>query len=132
VGHPRGQKRPLAPLRVYGPSRPAVVPAGDATFHRQTTIHPELPAPGTADLVQNILASYVYHLNVMPLDARMPAAGALVRAIDIGDPARTEGITGAPGRDGLRRALTHSPGRRKPRFAVTGSAEYQPNFFALK
>jgi ribonuclease BN (tRNA processing enzyme) len=87
---------PLAPVRVYGPSRPGVVPAGDAAFHRETTIHPELPAPGTADLVENILAAYAYHLNVMPLDARMPDAGALVRAIDIGIPARTEGITGVP------------------------------------
>ena len=91
-----GDNGPLAPVRVYGPSRPDAVPAGDATFHRQTTIHPELPAPGTADLVQNILVGYAYHLNVMPLDARMPDAGALVRAIDIPIPARTEGIPQVP------------------------------------
>ncbi len=91
-----GDNGPLAPVRVYGPSRPDAVPAGDATFHRQTTIHPELPAPGTADLVQNILAGYAYHLNVMPLDARMPDAAALVRAIDIPIPARTEGIPQVP------------------------------------
>ncbi len=36
---------PLAPIRVYGPSRPKTLPAGDAMFHRQTTIHPERPAP---------------------------------------------------------------------------------------
>ena len=32
--------RPLAPIRVYGPSRPKTLPEGDAIFHRQTTIHP--------------------------------------------------------------------------------------------
>ena len=74
---------PLPPVRVYGPSRPAAVPEGDATFHRETTIHPELPAPGTRDLVESILAAYAYHLNVMPLDARMPDAGGLVRAFDV-------------------------------------------------
>ena len=87
---------PLAPVRVYGPSRPGMVPAGDAIFHRVTTIHPELPAPGTADLVQHILAGYAYHLNVMPLDARMPDAGELVRGIDVAVPARTDGSTQAP------------------------------------
>ena len=87
---------PVAPIRVYGPSRPETLPAGDTAFHRQTTIHPELPAPGTTDLVENILAGYAYHLNVMPLDARMPDAGALVRGIDIPVPARTEGIGQVP------------------------------------
>jgi ribonuclease BN (tRNA processing enzyme) len=77
----------LAPIRVYGPSQPKTLPTGDAIFHRQTTIHPELPAPGTADLIQHILAGYAYHLNVMPLDASMPDAGALVRATDIAVPA---------------------------------------------
>jgi ribonuclease BN (tRNA processing enzyme) len=79
---------PLAPVRVYGPSRPGALPAGDAVFHRQTTICPEQPAPGTADLVAHILAGYAYHLNVMPLDSHMPDAGALVRATDIAVPAR--------------------------------------------
>jgi ribonuclease BN (tRNA processing enzyme) len=91
-----GDNGPLAPIRVYGPSRPEALPAGDATFHRETTIHPELPAPGTADLVENILASYAYHLNVMPLDSHMPDAGALVRGTDIHVPARTEGIPQVP------------------------------------
>ena len=72
------------------------MPTGDATFHRETTINPELPAPGTTELVEHILAGYAYHLNVMPLDARMPDAGALVRAIDIAAPARTQGATQAP------------------------------------
>ena len=67
-----------------------------ATFRRETTIHPELPDPGTADLVEHILAGYAYHLNVMPLDARMPDAGALVRGIDIGLPAGTEGRAQVP------------------------------------
>jgi Metallo-beta-lactamase superfamily len=61
-----GDNGPLAPIRVYGPSRPSALPAGDAVFHRQTTICPELPAPGTADLIAHILAGYAYHLNVMP------------------------------------------------------------------
>jgi ribonuclease BN (tRNA processing enzyme) len=74
---------PLPPIRVYGPPRPRKLPDGDAAFHRETTIHPERPAPGTADLVDSLLAGYAYHLNVMPLDARMPDAGALVRAVDI-------------------------------------------------
>ena len=84
-----GPDGPLAPVQVYGPGRPAGLPAGDADFHRQTTICPELPGPGTTDLVGHILAGYAYHLNVMPADARMPDAGALVRATDIAAPAWT-------------------------------------------
>jgi ribonuclease BN (tRNA processing enzyme) len=91
-----GDNGPLAPIRVYGAARPEALPAGDGDFCRETTIHPELPAPGTTDLVDDILAGYAYHLNVMPLDARMPDAGALVRAIDIRVPARTDGITQVP------------------------------------
>jgi ribonuclease BN (tRNA processing enzyme) len=91
-----GANRPLAPIRVYGPPRPEALPTGDVTFHRTTTIHPERPAPGTTDLVENILAGYAYHLNVMPLDAHMPDAGALVRAADIPVPAWTERITQVP------------------------------------
>jgi ribonuclease BN (tRNA processing enzyme) len=87
---------PLAPIRVYGPSRPKALPAGDAPFHRQTTIHPERPAPGTADLIEHILAGYAYHLNVMPLDARMPDAGALVRATDIAVPVPADDIPHVP------------------------------------
>ena len=87
---------PLAPIRVYGPPRPDMVPAGDAVFQRETLIRPELPAPGTTDLVASILAGYAYHLNVMPLDACMPDAGALVRAIDIAVPARAEGMPQVP------------------------------------
>ena len=81
-----GAAGPLPPVHVYGPPRPQMLPAGDATFHRQTTIHPQRPAPGTADLVASILAGYAYHLNVMPLDAQMPDAGSLVRATDIALP----------------------------------------------
>ena len=87
-GGRRDARGPLAPVRVYGPPSPGTMPAGDADFHRVTTIHPERPVPGTADLVQAILAGYAYHLNVMPLDAAMPDAGELVRGIDIGRPAR--------------------------------------------
>ena len=90
-----GDNGPLAPIRVYGPSRPAAVPAGDTLFHRETTINPERPVPGAADLVDAILAGYAYHLNVMPLDARMPDAGALVRGIDISVPARAGGLAQA-------------------------------------
>jgi ribonuclease BN (tRNA processing enzyme) len=81
-----GPDGPLPPVQVYGPGRLAQLPAGDAAFHRQTTIHPELPAPGTTDLVGHILAGYAYHLNVMPLDAVMPDPGQLVRATDITAP----------------------------------------------
>jgi ribonuclease BN (tRNA processing enzyme) len=117
-----GDQGPLAPVRVYGPSRPETLPEGDASFHRETTIHPELPTPGAADLVEAILAGYAYHLNVMPLDARMPDAGALVRGIDIVIPARAEGIAQAPAvvaDDGVVRvtavAVTH--GRAVPALA---------------
>jgi ribonuclease BN (tRNA processing enzyme) len=78
---------PLAPIRVYGPGAPHVAPPGDATFHRETTIHPERPFPGVTDLVDNLLAGYAYHLNVMPLDCDMPDPGSLVRAVDIPVPA---------------------------------------------
>ena len=81
--YPWGVRGSVPPLRVYGPSRPAELPEGDAVFHRVTTIDPELPAPGTADLVEHILAAFAYHLNVMPLDARMPDAGSLVRGFDL-------------------------------------------------
>jgi ribonuclease BN (tRNA processing enzyme) len=91
-----GAHGPLAPIRVYGPPRPEALPTGDVTFHRTTTIHPELPAPGTTDLVANILAGYAYHLNVMPLDAHMPDAAALVRATDVPVPAWTEGTAQVP------------------------------------
>jgi ribonuclease BN (tRNA processing enzyme) len=78
-----GEHGPLPPVRVYGPSRPESLPAGDGAFSRQTTIRPDLPAPGTADLVTSILAAYAYHLNIMPLDARMPDPAELVRGFDI-------------------------------------------------
>jgi hypothetical protein len=97
--------RPVPPVHDYGPGRPAQVPAGDADFHRRTTIHPELPAPGTTDLVGRILAGYAYHLNVMPLDAVMPDPGQLVRATD---------IVVRPGRPA-------SP-RCRPRFSMTAAS----------
>jgi ribonuclease BN (tRNA processing enzyme) len=81
---------------VYGPSSPEPAPAGDAAFHRHTTIHPERPFPGATDLVENILAGYAYHLNVMPLDWHMPDPGVLVRAIDISVPAPLAGGSGPP------------------------------------
>ena len=87
---------PVPPVHVHGPGRPARLPAGDADFHRQTTIHPELPAPGTTDLVGSILGGYAYHLNVMPLDAAMPDPGRLVRATDVAVPARAPGRPAAP------------------------------------
>ena len=91
-----GSDGPLPPIRVYGPRRPDALPDGDAAFQRETTIHPERPAPGTADLVGSLLAAYAYHLNVMPLDARMPDPAALARAVDIPVPARTAGHPAAP------------------------------------
>ncbi len=81
-----GPDGPLPPVQVYGPGRPAKLPAGDAAFGRVTTIHPELPDPGITDLVAHIMAGYAYHLNVMPLDAAMPDPGQLVRATDITAP----------------------------------------------
>jgi ribonuclease BN (tRNA processing enzyme) len=78
-----GPDGPLDPVRVFGPSRPEALPAGDPQFSRVSVIYPDRPAPGTADLVDCILAGYAYHLNVMPLDARMPDPAALVRGIDV-------------------------------------------------
>jgi ribonuclease BN (tRNA processing enzyme) len=74
---------PLNPIEVFGPSRPRALPNGDGAFRRQTTIAPDLPAPGIVDLVEHILSGYAYHLNIMPLDALMPDAGALVRAVEV-------------------------------------------------
>lgn len=91
-----GDDGPLPPIRVHGPSRPASLPEGGAGFHRETTIHPELPAPGSADLVTAILAAFAYHLNVMPLDASMPDAGALVRAFDLAVAERIDGVPQIP------------------------------------
>ena len=87
---------PLPPICVYGPGTPQVVPAGEAPFLRETTIHPERPFPGVMDLVDNILAGYAYHLNVMPLDSQMPDPGSLVRAVDITVPAPAHGIPREP------------------------------------
>jgi len=113
---------PLASIHVFGPSRPRTLPEGDAVFHRQTTIHPETPVPGTADLIEHILAGYAYHLNVMPLDVHMPDPGCLVRAVDLTVSAPEEGVP--PRRiavfdDGIVRAtavpVTH--GRAHPSLA---------------
>ena len=60
-GTREGDEGPLPPIRVYGPPRPDALPDSDAAFHRETTIHPERPAPGTADLVDNLLVAYAYH-----------------------------------------------------------------------
>jgi ribonuclease BN (tRNA processing enzyme) len=81
-----GANGPLPPVRVYGPSRPEPWPTGDATFHRETTIAPDLPFPGAADLVDKVMAAHAYHLNVMPLDCHMPDPGGLARGIDIALP----------------------------------------------
>jgi ribonuclease BN (tRNA processing enzyme) len=91
-----GAHGPLPPIRVQGPASPGTLPGGDRAFHRETTIDPDRAAPGTADLVQSILAGYAYHLNVMPLDARMPDAGELVRAVDIPVPAPVDGEAQQP------------------------------------
>jgi ribonuclease BN (tRNA processing enzyme) len=82
-----GESGPLPPIRVYGPASPHVPPAEDAVFFRRTTVHPERPFPGTTDLVENILAAFAYHLNVMPLDCHMPDPASLVQAIDLPVPA---------------------------------------------
>jgi ribonuclease BN (tRNA processing enzyme) len=81
--YPWGVRGGLDPIIVYGPGRPGMLPAADGPFKRETTIDPELPDPGTSDLVASILRGYAYHLNVMPLDTRMPDPGRLVRAVDV-------------------------------------------------
>jgi ribonuclease BN (tRNA processing enzyme) len=73
----------LPAVRVYGPGSPAIPPVGDDVFRRLTTVHPEHPFPGTTDLVENILAAFAYHLNVMPLDCHMPDPDFLVQPVDI-------------------------------------------------
>jgi ribonuclease BN (tRNA processing enzyme) len=83
---------PLPPVQVYGPAAPSLAPAGDATFHRTTTMHDTRPFPGITDLVENILAGNAYHLNVMPLDVHMPDPASLVRAIDLPVSAPTAGL----------------------------------------
>ena len=87
---------PLPPVASMDPGAPHVAPAGAAPFTRETTIHPERPFPGVTDLVDNILAGYAYHLNVMPLDCRMPDPGSLVRAVDIPVPAPVQGAPRKP------------------------------------
>jgi ribonuclease BN (tRNA processing enzyme) len=74
---------PLAPIRVYGPSPPHMLPGGDASGQGGAAIGFDRPVPGAADLVEKILVAFAYHLEVMPLDARMPDAGQLVRGIDV-------------------------------------------------
>jgi ribonuclease BN (tRNA processing enzyme) len=91
-----GADGPLPPVRVYGPGSPRSLPAGDADFQRVTTIEPEAPVPGTTDLIRHILAGYAFDLNVMPLDAHMPDAGQLVRAMDIQIPPKPDGTPHAP------------------------------------
>ena len=58
-------------------ARPNDLSAGGAVSHRESATHPDLPAPRAVNLVENIVAAYAYHLNIMPLDAHMPYAGAL-------------------------------------------------------
>ena len=90
-----GDDGPLPPIRVYGPSRPTSCPTvtPPSTARRRSIRNGR---PGTADLVDSLIAGYAYHLNVMPLDARMPDPGALVRAFDIAVPARTPGHPPVP------------------------------------
>jgi ribonuclease BN (tRNA processing enzyme) len=78
--------------------------------------------PGTADLVRDVLATFAYHLNVMPLDASMPDAGALVRGFDITVPARIEHAQQTPvlvvQDDNVRiRAVAVTHGRAVPALA---------------
>jgi ribonuclease BN (tRNA processing enzyme) len=81
--YPWGVRAGCPPISVHGPARPRHVGDGEGPFMRQTTIRPDVPAPGTHDLVAGILHTFAYHLNVMPLDATMPDAGALARGLDI-------------------------------------------------
>jgi ribonuclease BN (tRNA processing enzyme) len=113
---------PLPPIRVYGPPSPPTLPSGDQVLQIDTTIHPERPTPGTAELVQHILAGFAYHLNVMPLDAQMPDPGGLVRALEIAVPAPTRGEPQSPvtafDEDGTRvSAITVTHGHAFPALA---------------
>jgi ribonuclease BN (tRNA processing enzyme) len=82
---------PLPPVQVYGPGTPRVAPVGDSTFERETTIHAAEPFPGTTALLEHILAGNAYHLNVMPLDVRMPDPASLAHAVDLSVSAPKEG-----------------------------------------
>ena len=103
---------------------PDLAPAGDALFTRETIIHPERPFPGVTDLVDNVLAGYAYHLNVMPLDCHMPDPGSLVRAVDIPDPAPVAGPLDVPSpcrrrnRPGNHRSRDPWPHAPRPRLPV--------------
>ena len=68
----RHRLRPRCTVRIHR-SGTGLLPSGAA-------------GPGTTDLTEHILAGYAYHLNVIPLDAHMPDARALVRATDIAVP----------------------------------------------
>ena len=72
--------------------------------------------------MQSILNGYAYHLNVMPLDARMPDAGELVRAVDISVPVPAGGEAQQPvivvEGDGVRvTAIAVSHGHAMPALA---------------
>lgn len=79
-----GQSGPLPPIDIHGPGRPDTLPDSDGPFRRHGLIRPELPAPGTADLVHGIVDAFAYHFNIMPLDSDMPDPAALARGHDIG------------------------------------------------
>lgn len=72
-----------APVQVWGPGSPKLLPQGEPPFMRHTLMSPEHPVPGTSALVEGILAAYSYHLNVMPLDLQLPDAATLVQAHEI-------------------------------------------------
>jgi ribonuclease BN (tRNA processing enzyme) len=114
-----GQGGPPPPIVVYGPSRPQRLPGGGGAFARRTIIHPELPAPGTADLVGHIVAGYAYHLNVMPLDAQMPDPAQLVRAAEVSLPAAAgaEPVTVLQDDEVTIRAVAVSHGHAVPALA---------------
>jgi ribonuclease BN (tRNA processing enzyme) len=86
----------LPPIEIYGPPGASALPNGERPFERSSIVHPERPAPGTFDLVEDIIAGFAYHLNVMPLDAEMPDAEELVRAFDVRIPTAIEGEVPQP------------------------------------
>ena len=122
---------PLPPILVYGPASPGPLPSGDPPRSiEETTIHPDQPVPGdNRPGAQNILAGYAYHLNVMPLDARMPDPGRLVRATRHTRP-RGAGYGQAPqpvvvmDDDGVRvtaTTVTHGHAQRVPRWLTVST-----------
>jgi ribonuclease BN (tRNA processing enzyme) len=100
-----GDNGPLAPIRVYGPSRPRALPSGDAVFHRQTTISPRMAALHT-DVTQVGGVAERAGVRELILSHYLPAEPDAVTDEEWADRA-SKGFSGrtTAGHDGLRRTL---------------------------